>query len=269
MMLAQLKNIRKRCLELANIGGDANLQSCFSSVEILYALYHGAMKWSPDTATDPERDVFLLSKGQSSMALVAVLEDLGLFCPDEMNHIRRFGSRFSTQLDRTKFPEGGIEISAGSLGHGFPMAVGMAYAGKIQRKNNRYFVLVGDGEMNEGTTWEASAFAGAHGLANLTLVIDDNDSIGRMLRLGPFDEKLRAFGFAVSEVDGHSIGELQDKMTGSDETDPRPRAVIAHTVRGYGSRTLMSDNAWFHKAPNLQELELLKGEVDSFEEGNG
>lgn len=267
-MCKSLKSLRTRLLEISNLGHDGNLQSCFSSLEILYALYHGVMNWSPETAKSPERDYFILSKGQSSLALSAVLEEKGLFREDELNTFCKFGSRFSMQLDRTKFSEGGIENSAGSLGHGFPMAVGLANALRIKGGKNRVYVLAGDGEMNEGTMWEACAFAGGHKLDNLTLIIDDNDSIGRMLDLSPLKAKLEAFGFSVSEADGHDVEQLKNVLNEYKNVVGKPQAVIAHTVRGYGSKTLMSDNSWFHRSPNDEELEMLKKEVEVFEKSD-
>lgn len=267
-MIVQTKELRKRILNVAYTGKDANLQSCFSSIEILYALYHGVMNWTPEDAKSPERDYFILSKGQSSLALSAVLEEKGLFEREELNTFCEFGSRFSMQLDRTKFSEGGIENSAGSLGHGFPMAVGLANATRIKGGRNRIYVLAGDGEMNEGTMWEACAFAGGHKLDNLTLIIDDNESIGRMLDLSPLKDKLEAFGFSVSEVDGHDVVKLKNVLSECKNTVGKPQAVIAHTIRGYGSKTLMSDNSWFHRSPDDEELEMLKKEVDDFEKSD-
>ena len=267
-MCKSLKHLRTRLLEISHLGRDGNLQSCFSSLEILYALYHGVMNWSPETAKSPERDYFILSKGQSSLALSAMLEEKGLFREDELNAFCKFGSRFSMQLDRTKFPEGGIENSAGSLGHGFPMAVGLANALRIKSGKNRVYVLAGDGEMNEGTMWEACAFAGGHKLDNLTLIIDDNDSIGRMLDMSPLKAKLEAFGFSVYDADGHDVENLQKVLNECKNIAGKPQAVIAHTVRGYGSKTLMSDNSWFHRSPNDEELEMLKKEVEVFEKSD-
>lgn len=263
-MYDEIRQLRKRILEVSHLGHDGNLQSCFSSVEILYALYHGVMNWSPETAKSPERDFFILSKGQSCLALSVVLESLGLFRPEEINGFCKFGSRFSMQLDRTKFPEGGIENSAGSLGHGFPMAVGVANACRIKGTGNRVYVLAGDGEMNEGTMWETCAFAGGHRMDNITLIIDDNDSIGRMLDLSPLRGKLEVFGFAVFETDGHDVEALTDVLDGCRNVTGRPQAVIARTIRGYGSGTLMGDNSWFHRSPDAEELKLLKKEVEAF-----
>lgn len=267
-MTSETKKVRSRILEISHLGHDGNLQSCFSSIEILYALYYGVMNWSLETAKSSERDYFILSKGQSSLALSAVLEEKGLFDQSEVNTFCKFGSRFSMQLDRTKFPEGGIENSAGSLGHGLPMAVGLANACKIKGTENRIYVLAGDGEMNEGTMWEACAFAGGHKLDNITLIIDDNDSIGRMLDLSPLKDKLAAFGFEVFEADGHDVNALVKALNDCGKVIGKPQAVIAHTVRGYGSKTLMSDNSWFHRSPDDEKLEMLKKEVETFEKSD-
>lgn len=263
-----LKRLRLRILEVSNLGRDGNLQSCFSSLETLYVLYHRVMNWGVKNSLSPDRDYFLLSKGQASLAWSVVLEDIGLFRAEEVDSFCKFGSRFSMQLDRTKFPEGGIENSAGSLGHGFPMAVGLSYACRIRNTGNRVYALAGDGEMNEGTMWEACAFAGGHKLDNLTLIIDDNDSVGRMLDLSPLKEKLEAFGFETFDADGHDVGHLTDTLNRCKRISRKPQAVIAHTVRGYGSSTLMSDNSWFHRAPDRTELEMLKKEVETFAQGN-
>ena len=268
-MNKQLKEIRKRCLELAFLGKDANLQSCFSSAEIIWTLYNKVMNWLPSKSNSPDRDFFVLSKGQSSLILTVVLEKLGLFVKDEVDNYCKFGSRFSMQLDYTKFlKEKGIENSAGSLGHGFPMAVGMAYAGIIKNEMNHIYSLAGDGEMNEGTMWEACAFAGAHKLSNLTLIIDDNDSIGRMLDLSSLSKKIESFNFAVFTTSGHDIQKLTQTFELSKNIIDRPKAIICNTQRGFGADTLMKDNSWFHKAPNEEELKKLIKEVDDFEKSD-
>lgn len=265
MMDKITRELRKRCLEISYKGQDGNLQSCFSSMEILWSLYCGAMNWNKDIAQSENRDKFILSKGQSSLALVVVLEKLGLLQNKEVEEFCKFGAKTSMQLDRTKYVSiGGVENSAGSLGHGFPMAVGMAYAKKIKKETSQIFVLAGDGEMNEGTMWEAAAFAGGHGVDNLTLIVDDNDSIGRMLDFGNLKKKLQAFDFEVLETDGNDLFALEECFKQIKQFRGKPKAVIAHTVRGYGSHTLMDNNEWFHKAPSLDELESLKREVDEF-----
>lgn len=257
------KDIRKTILRVSNIGKDGNLQSCFSSIEILWALYDGVLNLNKDTIKF-SHDRFVLSKGQSNLALMTVLAYKGFLDLQELNSFNRIDSRIAMQADRTKF-EGIIENSAGSLGHGFPMAVGMAWASKIKQDNERVFVLAGDGEMNEGTMWEAALFASSERLNNLTIIIDDNNSIGKMINFGDLQNKLTAFGFDVKVVDGHSISELKKVLL---KTSDKPRAIIAKTCRGYGSATLMNDRSWFHRYPTDEELPFLLKEVDDYEEND-
>lgn len=255
------RRLRKSILRMAYAGGDANLQSCFSSVEILRVLYDRVLRVSPGTAGDPERDRFVLSKGQSTMALLAMLAEKGYLPEEELATACRYDSRISMQADRTKLLF--IENSAGSLGHGFPMAVGMAWANRILGHTGNVYVLAGDGEMNEGTMWEAALFAPSEKLDNLTLIIDDNRSIGRMIDMGDLVEKLCVFGFQTVIADGHDENALEQAVHTSHSG--MPLAVVARTVRGYGSSTLMEDNSWFHRAPDSDELALLLNEVEHFE----
>jgi len=254
--------LRKILLRMSNLGQNGNLQSCFSSLEIIWVLYDQIMRISPEMANDPERDRFVLSKGQATAALLTVLAKKGFLPETELKTFCQYDSRISMQADRTKLP--GIEISAGSLGHGLPIAVGMAWAAKIKKSLTRVYVLVGDGEMNEGTMWEAALFAASEKLSRLTVIIDDNDSIGQMINMGHLAEKLRAFGFDTVTVDGHDEIALAQTLGMPHEN---PLAVIANTVRGYGCRTLMEDRSWFHRWPNDNELLALMRETDSFFHG--
>lgn len=254
--------LRKTLLRMSNLGRDGNLQSGFSSLEILWVLYDQLLRVSPESPENPTRDRFVLSKGQSTAALLAVLAKKGFLSEAELESFCRYDSRIAMQADRTKLP--GVEISAGSLGHGLPIAVGMAWAAKIQNSPAKVYVLAGDGEMNEGTMWEAALFAASEKLNGLTLIVDDNDSIGRMIDMGGLDEKLRAFGFDTAAVDGHDETALAQAIGMSHE---KPLAVLAKTVRGYGCRTLMEDRSWFHRWPRDNELPGLLEEVDNFFSG--
>lgn len=255
------RKIRKLILDLAFYAQDANLQSVFSSVEILHVLYSRIMNISIENRDLPDRDFFVLSKGQATMGLLANLIEKGFIRMEEVYEAGQYHSRLSMQADRTKIP--GVEISAGSLGHGFPIAAGIAYGKKIQELGGKVYVLAGDGEMNEGTMWEAALFAGSEQLNNLVLVIDDNDSIDEMLNMGSLYCKLKEFGFDVYEVNGHCEEELYQAL--AEETENKPRAVIAKTIRGYGSKTIMEQREWFHRAPDAYECRKLKKEVDMFE----
>lgn len=255
------RRLRKTILKMACAGGDGNLQSNFSSVEILRAVFDHAMRITTDMMEDSARDRFVLSKGQSTMALLAILSEKGFIPEEELWTACRYDSRISMQADRTKLPC--VEISAGSLGHGFPMAVGMAWANKIAHRDGMVYVLAGDGEMNEGTMWEAAIFAASEKLEKLVLIIDDNDSIDEMVDMQDLAAKMRAFGFCTVEIDGHDEAALTEALR--TRHDDSPLAVIAKTQRGYGSRIMTEDRSWFHRAPDRQELELLLQDVESYE----
>lgn len=241
---------------------DGNLQSAFSCIDIIWTLYDKIMNWSVEKARDDNRDFFIISKGQATLALYPVLIQKGMFSKEEIeNQIGKFDSRYCIQTDITKF-SGGIENNAGSLGHGLPFAVGIAMANKIKKLDSRVFVLCGDGEFTEGTMWESCIFAGDKKLNHLCVIIDDNDSVKAMVNMSDMAEKLKAFHFEVKEVDGHNMEALVETLSCMPED--KPMAVIAHTVRGYGSKTMMENDIWFHKAPTEEELETLKEEVDLF-----
>jgi len=246
-----LKQIRKKCISISNIGKDGNLQSTFSSIEILWAIYDKVLK---------SDDSFVLSKGQSNLALMVILAQKEIISVEELNTFCKFDSRISMQVDRTKFFNKEIEVSAGSLGHGLPMSVGMAMANKIQNSNGKIYCLVGDGEFNEGTMWESCILASSKKLDNLCIIVDNNKSIYSMIDVGNLDNKFKSFGFSVKNINGHDLNELQDSML---ETSELPKIIIANTFRGYGSSTLMNDKSWFHRYPK-NEVEKLLNEVDEF-----
>jgi len=258
------KTLRKEALYLSHKCQDGNLQSVFSCLDIVWTLYDQIMNWLPEIATDESRDYFIISKGQATLALYPVLIEKGMFSIDEIaGEIGSFSSRYCIQTDLTKF-QGGIENNAGSLGHGLPFAVGIANAKKIKALPSQVYVLCGDGEFCEGSMWESCLFASAKELDNLCLIVDDNDSVGAMINMGDMEKKLTSFGFDVFPVDGHDLDALETVFRMAQEKNGRPKAVIAKTVRGYGSPTMTEHDIWFHKAPNAEELELLTREVDAF-----
>lgn len=261
-MNAKTKELRKTLLRMCALGRDGNLQSCFSSMEILWTLYDQVLNMSPAQPDEPERDRFVLSKGQSTAALLTVLAEKGFLPESELASFCKYDSRISVQADRTKLP--GVEISAGSLGHGMPIAAGMAWALKLRGSHANVYTLVGDGEMNEGTMWEAAIFADSEKLNNLTVIIDDNGSIQELIRMGSLESKMRAFGFDTVEVNGHDVRELRDALSVPHE---KPLALLAKTVRGYGCKTLMEDRSWFHRYPREDELPALLTEIDEFPAG--
>ena len=259
----ELKELRRFCLEASYYGKDGNLQSTFSSLEILYTLYNRIFDLEKIKEKDENRDIFIMSKGQSNLGFMATLTQLGIISKEEFNSFCKLHSRISMQVDFTKFATV-VENSAGSLGHGFPMAVGVAMAKKMKKAEGRVYCLAGDGELNEGTMWEACILASSEKLDNLSIVIDNNKSIGDLIQLNNLKDKFKAFGFEYFEVDGHVVDALDSVFKESSNIREKPVVIIANTVRGYGSRTLMNEREWFHKAPNEEELELLIREVDNF-----
>jgi transketolase len=250
----EMKNIRRHCLAISYHGKDGNLPSVFSSLEIMHTLYNYIMNYNDD---------FVLSKGQASLGLYVILSKCGILNIEEIYSFGEFNSRFSMQVDRTKF-NGEIKTSAGSLGHGLPMAVGMAMAKKIQGDTSNVYVLVGDGEFNTGTMWESLLIAKHHNLNNLCVIIDDNNSSKSMIDMGDMKLKFEAFGFSVAIANGHNHISLFNAIT----SHINPLVIIAKTKRGYGCKTLMNDKSWFHRFPNEDELIILDKEVDEFEETN-
>ncbi len=259
------RKLRKEALYLSHRCGDGNLQSVFSCIDIVWVLYDKVMNWSPEKARDDNRDFFIISKGQATLALYPVLIEKGMFDEKEVaREIGNFNSRYCIQTDLTKF-QGGIENNAGSLGHGLPFAVGVAYANKIKHSQSLVYVLCGDGEFCEGTMWESCIFSSARHLDNLCIIIDDNDSVGAMVEMGDMQQKLQAFGFDVLKVNGHNLIELEETfMKLKTQKSGRPRAIIAKTKRGYGSQTMEQNDIWFHKSPNEVELSILQKEIDEF-----
>lgn len=259
------KKLRKDALYLSHKCQDGNLQSVFSCLDVVWTLYNNIMNWSVEKATDENRDFFIISKGQATLALYPVLIEKGMFDMEEVaSEIGKFHSRYCIQTDLTKF-NGGIENNAGSLGHGFPFAAGIANANKIKGLSSQVYVLCGDGEFCEGTMWETCIFASDKKLDNLCVIIDDNDSVGAMVSMGDMSKKLEAFGFETFDVNGHDMAELEKVFLQiKGKKNEKPKAVIAHTIRGYGSETMMQHDIWFHKAPNEEELVQLVKEVEEF-----
>jgi transketolase len=249
-MTQDLKEARKICLRLAHKAQDGNLQSAFSSMEILWTLENYVMN---------SDDVIILSKGQSTLALYAVLIQNGTYFEEEFDNIGKYGGTYSIQVDITKNIKG-MHNSAGALGHGLPFACGIAMAKKVKKESGRVFVLTGDGEFNEGTMWESCLIAERFKLDNLWVIVDNNASHN----IYSLEKKFKAFGFSKRTVwegnnDCHCeiiINDLNNK------NGNKPKAIIVDTQRGYGCPSIMNGPKWFHRAPNDEELSLLSKEID-------
>lgn len=232
-----------------HIGGD------FSVMDILIELYCEQMNVTPQNQGDPARDRLILSKGHAVEALYAVLSDRGFLAPQELVSYAQFGSRLLGHPSN-KVP--GIEQNTGSLGHGLPLAVGMALAGKMQGADYRTYVVMGDGELAEGSVWEGAMAAGNYHLDNLCAVIDRNrlqisGCTEDVMRLDPLDRRFEAFGWNVITVDGHNFDALRAAFTLAKSTKGKPTVLIAQTVKGYGVSFAENQAAWHHRVPNEQE----------------
>src|SRR3954467_9861899 len=250
-------SIRRRDLQmvygakLGHIGGD------FSATDILVALYFDVLRIDPQRPDDPERDRFILSKGHCAGALYTTLAHAGFFPIDELGTFAQPLSRLNGHPDRNKVP--GVETNTGPLGHGLPVAVGTALAARLQGAPWRVFVLTGDGELQEGSNWEAAMAAAHYQLDNLTLVVARNrlqqgDGTERTMQLEPLADKWRAFGWSVVEVDGHDHGLLLETFTSMPLEAGKPNCIIAHTHKGQGVSFMQDKAAWHHRVPNAEEL---------------
>jgi transketolase len=262
----KLRELRLRILKAAHATKEGHIASAFSVLEIIYALYRYAMWYSPLDPSLEDRDYFLLSKGHGAMALYAVLGEMKFFNIELLNTYYQKDSILGGHPDRLKVP--GVEISSGSLGHGLPIAVGLAMALKRDGKKNRVFVLVGDGELNEGSNWEALLIAGTKSLDNLHIIVDYNHSTDAALDLAPLTGKLIGFHLDVRECEGHDVSDILGSLLPLKElpgmvcTAKPPVVVVAQTVKGKGVRLIeQNPQMWHHRAPTDAELEQFTQEL--------
>jgi transketolase len=234
----------------AMVGGKrGHVGSALSLVEIVRVLYDDVLRVRPEQPHWNGRDRFILSKGHGCLALYAILADKGFFPAEELPRQCTPGALLGGHPE-AHIP--GVEASTGALGHGLPIGVGLALAAKLQGRPSRVVVVTGDGELDEGSNWEAALMARKHALDNLLLIVDYNKlqsygAVADVLPLEPLADKLRAFGFAVREVDGHDVDALRAVLTLPFEAG-RPSALIAHTIKGGGIAACEHDPAWHHKA---------------------
>lgn len=228
------------------------------------ALYGSAARVDPARPDWPERDRVVISKGHAAAVTYAALAEAGFFPLDELETYGQDGGRLFGHVTRADVP--GVELSTGSLGHGLPVACGMALAAKRDGSPSRTLVVMSDGECDEGTTWEAMLFAAHHQLDNLVAVIDYNgiqslDTVERTLRLEPLAEKLAAFGWAVAELDGHDVAALATCLADVPLANGRPTAVIAHTTKGKGVSFMENQVLWHYRFAAGEELESALAEL--------
>ena len=255
------QEIRLRDLKAVYEAGAGHIGGEMSAIDILTALYFSVLRVWPDQPKHPHRDRFVLSKGHVALALYVTLAKRGFIPEEEISAFLKPLSRLNGHPNCNKVP--GVETNTGPLGHGLPVAVGMAKAAKVTGANYHTYVMTGDGEMQEGSNWEAIASAAQFRLDNLTLIIDHNRfqqgaSLGDTNNLAPFPNKLEAFGWDVTEINGNAMGEIVPALK---KRGNRPHCVVAHTNKGQGISFMQDTVDWHHKVPNAEQYKIAVAEL--------
>lgn len=257
------RRIRAHALRMVAAANASHIGSCLSIADLLAVLYTRVLRIDPSAPQATDRDRFILSKGHAAAILYAALAERGFFPVDELETFCRDGSALTGHISHAVR---GIEVSTGSLGHGLPIAVGMALAARADRNGARVVCLLSDGECDEGSNWEAILFAGHHKLGNLTAIVDYNkiQSFGRVadvLDLHPFADKWRDFGWHTTEIDGHDHAAIAETL--SRASRGAPQAIIAHTVKGKGVSFMEDRLEWHYKSPSPAQLAAAIEELDA------
>lgn len=258
------RNMHQDIVKAISAAGSGHPGGSLSAADIIATLYFYKMNVDPAAPDMANRDKFVLSKGHAAPALYAALGRKGYFDVEEMYSLRKIGSIFQGHPDMKKIP--GVEMSTGSLGQGFSTAVGMALANKLDNKKSKVYVLLGDGEIQEGIVWEAAMSAAHYKLDNIVAILDNNglQIDGRnddVMKVAPIYEKFESFGWEVMEADGHDIEEIAEKLDAADEIEDKPVMIIARTVKGKGVSFMEDEAGWHGKAPNAEETEKALAEL--------
>ena len=248
--------VRAHVLRMSHHAHSSHVGSALSIVDLLVVLYKKVLRVNASNPNWPDRDRFILSKGHSCAALYAVLAEQGFF---PMRWLKAYGEDGSYLFEHIAHNVPGVEASTGSLGHGLPIGCGMALAAKRDNRSCRVFVLLSDGECDEGSTWEAALFAPHHRLDNLVAIIDYNKlqafgKVKEVLDLKPLADKWRVFGWAVREIDGHDFEQIEGALSSVPFEAGKPSCIIAHTVKGKGVSFMENQLAWHYKSPNDEQL---------------
>ena len=249
--------LRGQVVQMSYQAGTPHLASALSCLDLLTAAYWTQVRIDPKNAADPDRDRFILSKGHAASALYSVLARLEFFDKSWLDTFAHHGAPLAEQPGPGCAP--GVELATGSLGHGLPVGLGHALAAKIQKKSYRVFVLLSDGECNEGSVWEAALLAPALKLNNVAIMVDFNkwQATGRsqeVTALSPLRAKWEAFGWHAVEIDGHDIGAITQALAEVPHPSGKPLAIIANTVKGKGVSFMEDDNNWHYRIPKRDEV---------------
>ncbi|GAA1329979.1 transketolase [Saccharothrix algeriensis] len=256
---------RMDVIDLIRSAGNGHMAGSLSCLDILTVLYERVLRISPDTLRHPERDRYVQSKGHAVEALYVVLAGAGLLDRALLDTYLRFGTDLVGHATRS-VP--GIEQSTGALGHGLSLGVGMAIAGKQNRLDYRVFVLMGDGEIAEGSVWEAAMSASHYDLDNLVAIVDRNryqiaGSTAEILDSEPLSDKFTSFGWNVHEIDGHDLALVEHTLSSAPTVPGRPTMVLADTVKGSGISYMEHNIRWHHRVPNDEEYAIARQDVDN------
>jgi transketolase len=262
------RRIRRHAVEMTHLGKSSHVGSVLSMTDIIAVLYGSVMKLDPANPRWAGRDRFILSKGHAGAGIYAALAERGFFPLAKLRTHYQDGSDLSGHVSHKGIP--GVEFSTGSLGHGLPVAVGMAKAAHLDSAEHHVFVVLSDGECDEGSNWEAALFASHHRLSSLTVVIDYNKiqslaSVAETLALEPFADKWRSFGWDVREVDGHDHVALGAALAPRADGEHRPLCVIAHTTKGKGVSFMEDSVLWHYRTPQGEEYLAACRELDGGE----
>ena len=260
------RQIRIQDLKLVHYAGAGHIGGDLSAIDILATLYGAVLNVTPDTVDHPDRDRFILSKGHVAGALYTTLAAFGFFPVTELATFLKPLSVLNGHPNRNKVV--GVEANTGPLGHGLPIAVGHALSAKLDVSRRRTYVLTGDGELQEGSMWEAAMFAGHRKLGNLTVIVDRNRlqqgaRTEETNALEPLADKWRAFGWDVVEIDGHDVAALIDAFDAAAEPRDKPRVLIANTFKGNGVSYMRDQAGWHHGVPNADQLAQAIAELEA------
>ncbi len=264
----EIKELKKRIFLTAYKAGAAHLASAFSVIDVLYVLYcKSILTYDLENPWMESRDRLIMSKGHASLALYVILNKIGMIRDEELESFCQPGSHLGGEPKMGAAP--GIEASTGSLGHGLPFAVGVALACKMNGYNNKIYVVIGDGECQEGTIWEAVMAAVRFKLDNLVVIMDDNrlqamDSVEEIMGISSWRDRWEAFGFEVEEINGHDLNEIETVLKRNNKCR-KPRLIISHTIKGKGVSFMEGIPIWHYRMPNEEELEIVKKELGILE----
>lgn len=260
------REIRRHIIRMVGTAGSGHPGGSLSAADIVTALYFAVMRLDPARPDWPDRDRFVLSKGHAAPVLYAALAERGYFPVDELGTLRKLGSRLQGHPDMKKLP--GVEMSTGSLGQGLSAANGMALAAKLDGKDYRVYVLLGDGEIQEGQVWEAAMAAAHYKLDNVTVIVDFNGyqidgPVTEVMNPEPIAAKWWAFGWRVLEIDGHDMRAILTALNEARATEGRPTVIVARTVKGKGVSFMEGQVDWHGKAPKEDQVRAALAELGS------